>query len=115
MKGVERTVSLSHNYRAQKRKRIKEYFERCKKEKRRCTISGLKAALEVGEERWKELCQDQYMKRDMELAIARIQDELEQRGDTMAVMLRKELGQAAKPEGGSLSVGFGEEQGDYGG
>lgn len=107
---------MSDETRAKVRKKIKAYFEDCDAGKRRCTLSGLKVAVGATEAKWKKLMEDQFLRVDLELAVERIRDALEQRGDTMAVMLRKELGGGGtKPPKEQIEVKFGEGGDDYGG
>lgn len=101
--------------RARVRKKIQAYFDDCDTGKRRCTLSGLKVALGATGVKWKKLMEDALLRPDLELAVERIRDALEQRGDTMAVMLRKELGGGSKAAGEPLEVKFGESGDDYGG
>ena len=97
------------------RRKIQAYFADCDEGKRRCTLSGLKVALGATGTKWKKLMEDELLRPDLELAVERIRDALEQRGDTMAVMLRKELGGAAQSGPERLEVKFGESGDDYGG
>lgn len=101
--------------RARVRRKLREYFQACDESGKRYTLSGLKVALGRDAAQWDSLMADELLRPDVELAVERIRDALEQRGDTMAVMLRKELGGGTKPTGERLEVKFGEGGDDYGG
>lgn len=95
---------------------MREYFAECDRQGKRYTLSGLKVAVVVGKTTWEMMMADELLRPDLELAVERIRDALEQRGDTMAVMLRKELGSGgAKPAKEQIEVTFGEGGDDYGG
>lgn len=97
------------------RRKLREYFQACDESGKRYTLSGLKVALGRDAAQWDSLMADELLRPDVELAVERIRDALEQRGDTMAVMLRKELGVGAKPPKEQIEVRFGEDGEDYGG
>lgn len=107
---------MGYKRRRRIRQQIRGYFAQCEEKGKKYTLSGLKVAVGATGKEWEALFQDRLLRRDMELALERIRDALEQRGDAMAVMLRKELGGTAKPEaeGSTVDVRFGEE-GDFGG
>lgn len=98
------------------RRKLREYFQACDESGKRYTLSGLKVALGRDAAQWDSLMADELLRPDVELAVERIRDALEQRGDTMAVMLRKELGGGGtKPPKEQIEVKFGEGGDDYGG
>lgn len=78
------------------RRLTREYFERCEQLGRRYTLAGLKAALGLYAKDWDALRSDPRLGPELELALMRIMDELEQRGDSMALLLRRELGRELK-------------------
>lgn len=97
---------------------MREYFVKCDETGRRYTLSGLKVAVGAAGKEWEELFADQRLRPELELAVEKIRDTLEQRGDSMAVMLRKELGSAAAREKSApkrLEVSFEGDAGEYGG
>ncbi len=94
---------------------MRQHYAHCDREGKRYTLSGLKVAVVVGKTTWEMMMADELLRPELELAVERIRDALEQRGDTMAVMLRKELGGGAKPPKEQIEVTFGEGGDDYGG
>lgn len=100
-------MELSREVRSRARKQIEAYFERCRKEGRRCTLPGLKVALEAGEAQWSRLCADRLLRRELELAVARIQDEVEQEGgQRIATARHQALTQATREAGGGTGRGL---------
>ncbi len=100
------------------RRKMREYFETCDKEGKRYTLPGLRVAMGADMAYWEALRQDERFALEIELALDRIRDTLEQRGDSMAVMLRKELGSAAAKDKSApkrLEVSFEGGTGEYGG
>ncbi len=84
------TRKANSNRRTLWRRKCEEYFRACDEEGRRYTLAGLKLALGADEEEWSRLTGDPALRDIFQLAVARIQDSLEQREDQMALYLRRQ-------------------------
>lgn len=114
-------MSMKHEKRnAGVRRKLREYFDRCDAEGKKYTYPGLRVALGATEKTLEAWRRDKSLGPDIELALAKIRDGLEQREDQMALYLRRQEGAKEEKEEkaeGTIRVYFEtpEDGGEYGG
>lgn len=94
------------------------YFARCDEQGKHYSRPGLMVALGADEETWKKWRRQKGLRSVLDLAMARIRDDLEQRDDKMALSLIGKAPYGGEEEtSGTLRVVFGDGGSveDYGG
>lgn len=95
-----------------------DYFEKCAETGRYCSQAGLMVALDADWEVWERWRKNKRLRGVLDLALARVRDDLEQRSDKMALsLLEKPYGKETPGRGGQITVVFGDggRVEDYGG